>query len=156
LALCVRDWRQGGRQWSTPFVLSVAVLAIAENFGLMRDLLKARVPDAIVPAVVLGAWLVGRAWTRWPLYLVIPATFALLGTAVLVGGLGDIGECTTQKHRLFLAGMIPEVAYYARRPFAGGGYEHYNYSSPTNQQRVVSRLRRELVPFALIPSEAAR
>jgi hypothetical protein len=210
IAVCARDWRQGGRDWSTRFLLSVAVLAVAENVGLMRDLLKARVPDAIVPAVVLGAWLVSRAWTRWPLYLVIPATFALLGTGVLVGGLGDIGEnadragltgetllrpwslpsrfsersarlserfgsdppspvvpalrpflayldrCTTEQHRLFLAGMIPEVAYFARRPFAGGGYEHYNYGSKENQQRVANRLRQELVPFALIPSEASR
>ena len=44
------------------------------------------------------------------------------------------------------------MAYLARRPFAGGGYEHYNFSSPANQQRVVERLRGQLVPFALIPS----
>jgi hypothetical protein len=50
--------------------------------------------------------------------------------------------------------MIPEVAYYAGRPFAGGGYEHYNYSSVVNQERVVCRLRRQATPFALIPSEA--
>jgi hypothetical protein len=210
IGLCAKDWRKGWRHWSSPLLVSVAVVAMTENFGLMRDLLKARVPDAIVPAVVLGAWLMSRAWARWPLYGVIPATFALLGAGVLVGGLGDIGEnadragltgetllhpwslsgrfsersaklserfgsdppspvvpalmpffsyldrCTTPRHRLFLAGMIPEVAYYARRPFAGGGYEHYNYGSRANQQRVANRLRREVVPFALIPSEAAQ
>jgi hypothetical protein len=210
LAICGRDWKQSRRHWSTPVLVSVATLAVAANFGLMRDLLKARVPDAIVPAVVIGAWLANRAWRTWPLYLLIPSMVALLGTAVLVGGLGDIAEnadragvtgetllhpwslparfsersaalrerfgsdppspvvpalmpffsyldrCTTQRHRLFLAGMIPEVAYYARRPFAGGGYEHYNYSSHRNQQRVANQLGRELVPFALIPSEASR
>jgi hypothetical protein len=188
----------------------VAIVAVAENFGLMRDLLKARVPDAIVPAVVLGAWLASRAWTAWSLSVLIPSIAVLLGAGVLVAGLGDLGEnaeragltgetllrpwtlpsrfgeraaklkerfgsappsravpalepffayldrCTTQRHRLFLGGMIPEVAYYARRPFAGGGYEHYNYSSLPNQQRVADRLRRQLVPFALIPSETSR
>jgi hypothetical protein len=52
--------------------------------------------------------------------------------------------------------MIPEVAYYARRGFAGGAYEHYNYASPLNQQRVVERLGRQQVPFAVIPSESAQ
>jgi hypothetical protein len=66
-----------------------------------------------------------------------------------------LDRCTTAQHHLFLGGMIPEVAYYARRPFAGGGYEHYNYSSDTNQRRLVDRLRRQVTPFALIPSEAA-
>jgi hypothetical protein len=66
-----------------------------------------------------------------------------------------LDRCTTEQHRLFLGGLIPEVAYLAQRPFAGGGYEHYNFSSTVNQQRVVDRLRRQLVPFALIPSEGA-
>jgi hypothetical protein len=47
--------------------------------------------------------------------------------------------------------MMPEVAYYARRPFAGGAYEHYNFTSPRNQQIVVDRLRRKMPLFILIP-----
>jgi len=63
-----------------------------------------------------------------------------------------LDRCTTEQHRLFLGGLIPEVAYLAQRPFAGGGYEHYNFRSSMNQQRVVDRLRRQLVPFAVIPT----
>jgi len=45
--------------------------------------------------------------------------------------------------------------YYEPVRMAGGGFEHYNFSSPVNQQRVVQRLGRQLVPFALIPSATA-
>ena len=64
-----------------------------------------------------------------------------------------LDRCTTEQHRLFLGGLMPELAYLARRPFADGAYEHYNFASDVNQRRVVEKLRRELVPFALIPSE---
>jgi len=69
--------------------------------------------------------------------------------------LAYLDRCTTEQHHLFLGGFIPEVAYLARRPFAGGAYEDYNFSSPVDQRRVVDRLRRQLVPFALIPSGSA-
>jgi hypothetical protein len=184
-------------------------VAIAENFGLIRDVLRARIPDAIVPAVVLGAWLAHRAWQTGSAYVRIPSVVVPVVAALAIGDMANIGEnlnraglagefwsepwvlparfversrplqerfggdspsrtatvlrpfflyldrCTAQNHRLFLGGLIPEVAYLARRPFAGGGYEHYNFSSPTNQRRVVERLRRQLVPFALIPSKSA-
>jgi len=50
----------------------------------------------------------------------------------------------------------PEVAYLAQRPFAGGAYERYNFRSLPNQRRVLSWLRAERAPFALIPSASAR
>jgi hypothetical protein len=64
-----------------------------------------------------------------------------------------LDRCTTEEHRLFLHGMIPEVAYVARRPFAGGGYESasHSFGPPAEQQRVVDRLRGQLVPFAIVP-----
>jgi hypothetical protein len=62
-------------------------------------------------------------------------------------------RCTTEEHRLFLHGMIPEVAYVARRPFAAGGYDSASHSfrSPADQQQLVERLRDQLVPFAIVP-----
>lgn len=208
LALCIADARSDRVDWRTRFLVAVAVLGVAENFGLMRDLLKARVPDAIVPAVVAGAWLVWRGWAEGAAYVVVPTAVAVVAAGFLVADLGSftdnlqraglsldailhpsrvldqfserstmlrdrfaadppsrvvmplvpffeyLDRCIPQQDRIFLAGMIPEVAYYARRPFAGGGYEHYNYSSDVNQKRVLNRLRREVTPFALIPSES--
>jgi len=197
-------------RWDTRFLIAIAVVAVVENFGLIRgDALDVRIPDAVVPAVVLGAWLGHRASAARPRYVWIPVALVLVAAAVAFGQLGNVREnlnragvtgqvwlkpqllalrfaehsaelherfarsrpsraagaldsfilyldrCTTQQHRLFLGGLIPEVAYLAQRPFAGGGYEHYNFASGVNQRRVVEKLRRELVPFALIPSATA-
>jgi hypothetical protein len=208
LGVALIDWRNSRRGWDTRFIVCAALMGIAVNFGLIRDLLSARLPDAVVPAVVLGAWLGHRAWASARRQVWIPATVVLLLAAVAVGVLGNFADnlnragltrrslrnpaliaqqfaeqsavlhdrladppsrtatalypfflylnrCTTEQHRLFLGGMIPEVAYLARRPFAGGGYEHYNFRSPTNQRLVIERLRKQLVPFALIPSATA-
>ena len=42
-------------------VVPLAAMAIAVNIGFLRDPLPARLPDAIVPAMLAGAWLAGRA-----------------------------------------------------------------------------------------------
>jgi hypothetical protein len=203
LACCVADWRNNRADWRTRFLVAAAALAIAENFGLMRDLLQARVPDAVVPIAVLTSALAWRGWNAGNAYVSLATALAVAALGVLILEIGDVSEhlqrsgvtepsqvvaafhdraamlrdrfgsdppsrvidplkpfllyldrCTTDADRIFLAGMIPEVAYYARRPFAGGAYEHYNYASEVNQRRVVDRLHRETVPFALIPSEA--
>ena len=206
LSVCAIDWKRGRYDdWRTPFLISVACVAVGVNCGLIRDVLRTRIPDAIVPAVVLGSWLGHRAWVSRRRCYLIPATVVLIGAGLALADAANVGEianragldaeiwsqprllpvrfaersaqlhdrfggspsraaavlrsfvqyldrCTAEDHRLFLGGVIPEVAYLARRPFAGGGYEHYNFSSPANQHRVIERLRGQLVPFALIPS----
>jgi hypothetical protein len=205
LCVCLVERKGTARDdWRRPFVISVACVAVAVNFGLIRDVLRARIPDAIVPAVVLGAWLVHRAGATGRRVILIPVTVVAIAVGLALADAANIGEvvdragldaeiwsepgllgqrfverstqlhdrfgsspsraaaalrpfldyldrCTTPSHRLFLGGLIPEVAYLARRPFAGGGYEHYNFSSERNQRRVIERLRGQLVPFALIP-----
>lgn len=208
LGVCAVDWTRSRHRWQMAFLISAAVVAVAENFGLIREDLNVRIPDAIVPAVVLGAGIARRAWQARSPYTWIPVTAVLVVVGLAVGELGNTRErlrragltgqvvwqpksvpvlfaqrsaelherfadlpsraaralhpfflyvdrCTTQQHRLFLGGLIPEVAYFAQRPFAGGGYEHYNFTSRLNQQRVVDRLRRQVVPFALIPGDSA-
>jgi hypothetical protein len=208
-AVSVVDAKSSRGRPESHFLIAITIVAIAENFGLIRDVLRARIPDAVVPAVVLGAWLAHRAWQTGSAFARIPSVVVFVVAGLAIGDMANIGEnlnragfagefwskpwvlparfversgvlqerfgpespsrtasvlrpfflyldrCTAERHRLFLGGLIPEVAYLARRPFAGGGYEHYNFSSPTNQRRVVERLRRQLVPFALIPSKSA-
>ena len=43
-------------------IVPIAVVALMVDFGFIREPLGTRLPDAIVPLVVLGAWLIGRAW----------------------------------------------------------------------------------------------
>ena len=49
------------------FVVPISVVAVMVNYSFIRDPLATRLPDAIVPGVVLGAWLLQRAWQARPL-----------------------------------------------------------------------------------------
>jgi hypothetical protein len=60
LALAVAAWDR--RRDTIALVVPIAVVALMVNFGFIREPLGTRLPDAIVPLVVLGAWLIGRAW----------------------------------------------------------------------------------------------
>ena len=57
VALDVRRGRTGDALMGAPLV----VLAFLANMNFLRDPLSVRLPDAIVPAVLVAAWLAGRA-----------------------------------------------------------------------------------------------
>ena len=47
-------------------IAALAALAVFVNAGFLRDALRTRLADAIVPAVLLGAWLLSLCWRgRW-------------------------------------------------------------------------------------------
>jgi hypothetical protein len=47
-------------------VVALAIMATLVNASFLRDALDVRLPDAIAPAAVLGAWVLGVSWTgRW-------------------------------------------------------------------------------------------
>jgi hypothetical protein len=59
-AACV--WLEYRRRSSdVPIAASLVVSAVLVNVNFLRDPLAARLPDVMVPAVLLGAWLTGRA-----------------------------------------------------------------------------------------------
>ena len=68
-----------------------------------------------------------------------------------------IDRCTTREHRLLVAGFAPEVLVFAQRGFAGGqsAFVQGYYGSEAYQQSVLKRLAREVVPFVVLPGEAA-
>lgn len=205
-ALAWRARRQGwaASQVDAARIVPLVALAIAVNLALLRDPLQARLPDVTVPASVLAAWLIPRAWhvsvLRVPvrLSLAVIVAVTLLGVnvvgspmemldragllahplnpgAMFAGRLADlegpstrllpsriamdlapfvayVARCTAPHHRLFIAGEAPELYVLAGRRFAGGqpflrgGF----FDTPADQRRLVSRLRRQLVPLALI------
>jgi hypothetical protein len=86
---------RGGREpWAgeSAGVAAIAVLAIVMNLGFIRTPLTARLPDASVPAAILGAWLLGVAFDVRATNLrrvalgVAAAVFVLTAGAVLVVG----------------------------------------------------------------------
>ena len=65
-------------------------------------------------------------------------------------------RCTAPGDRLLVGGFLVEAPFYARRLFAGG-QEYFDgiFDSPANQRAAVEHLRRQDVPFMLLPSDVA-
>lgn len=61
LACLVADWLRR-RPSDGRVILPLAICAVLVNVGFIRDPLSARLADAAVPPLLLGAWLTGRAW----------------------------------------------------------------------------------------------
>ena len=76
-------------------------------------------------------------------------------TKTLVPFMEYVGRCTAPHQRLFVAGDAPEIYVFSRRLFAGGQPALRNgfFSSIDDQQRLVSRLRTQDVPLALVLTE---
>jgi hypothetical protein len=60
-------------------------------------------------------------------------------------------RCTRPTDRLFLAENLPEIFYFADRPFAAGQVSYFSnfYSSPEQQREAIDRWRHQVVPIAL-------
>jgi hypothetical protein len=83
LVVALRRRRRGLDAWpgESNAVIALAVMAIPLNVGFLRETLPARVPDAFVPAGLLGAWLLGMAASRRPRAV---QTAAIAGATVVV------------------------------------------------------------------------
>ena len=209
LALAVVAWRRDqarGRE-ALAIVIPVAVMAAAINYSFLRDPLESRLPDAIVPAVVLGAWLCHRAGQSarprlttalavacaavfsvsvgrvgevaaavrqsgltqdWDVPTLIGRTTALLETRrperlfpsraslSLRPFFSYLDRCTTLRDHLIVGGYLVEVPFFAERRFAGGQpYFGGSFAgSRASEARILARLAKQAVPFALLPSDA--
>jgi len=86
-------------------VAALAVMALFVNAGFLRDLLRTRVSDAIVPAALLGAWLLGLCWvgrgTRRTRHRVIQVA----ALAVLIVSFAAIRQVSDMRERIDLTGV---------------------------------------------------
>ena len=79
-------------------IAALIVLGIAVDAGFLRDVLRTRFSDAIVPPVLLGAWVLGSCWGRpWrlrPVQRAVQLTaIIMLGiTAAAIARVGEVGE----------------------------------------------------------------
>ena len=57
---------KGRERWpgETAAVIALMVIAVLVNASFLRESLDVRVSDAVVPAALLGAWLLGLCWVR--------------------------------------------------------------------------------------------
>jgi hypothetical protein len=112
LAWLIADWRQG---WSTHDLMAVplVVAAMFVTATFLRDPLAARLPDVVVPVVLVGAWLAGRSMVvssrlaRTALIVVLAAMAVSTGVS-----LAAVERAPEQLHRTNLwlgAGELPRL-----------------------------------------------
>jgi hypothetical protein len=65
-----------------------------------------------------------------------------------------VDRCTDPRDRLLIGGFLVEVPFYARRLFAAG-QEYFGayFGSAANQRFAFDHLRRQSVPFVILPSD---
>lgn len=98
-------------------VASLALLSVFVNASFLRQSLQVRLPDAVVPIVLLAAWLIGLAWTTpWrarPAQWIARAATAvfLVFSFAAAGPIADVrGQYDNTDLRLGLAGVRAHAA----------------------------------------------
>lgn len=85
------------RRKQIAFVVPVATLAVAITYAFVRDPLESRLPDAIVAAVVLGAWLCHQARTSArPTLTRVATAIGVIVFSVSVMSVGNPGRIYEQ------------------------------------------------------------
>ena len=88
---------RGAERWpgELAVVAGLCVMAPLVNAGFLRDMLRTRLADAAVPALLLAAWVMGTCWTtRWTRVYVQRAAQALVIVMVIlsIAAVRQIGE----------------------------------------------------------------
>jgi hypothetical protein len=86
-------------------VIALAVLAILVNAGFLRDILRTRLPDAVVPVALLAAWALGLCWTeQWRRRSV--QTLVQVGTvAIMTVSVAAISDVAELPERIAITGV---------------------------------------------------
>ena len=120
-------------------IAPVAVVALLVDFSFIRDPLNTRLPDAIVPAVLLGAWLLSRAFSassRRALALPVALLFmTLMGASVLA-----VGFTYEELNRAGLLGHVRDIPHRFVERTSDLRSRFVDYQLPTPAAR-------RLVPF---------
>jgi hypothetical protein len=88
-------------------IAPVGLTAFAVNASMLRDPLEARLPDAAVPALVLGAWLLSQAW-RAPGWRLAGPAASVAAAVVAAAGVAGVGTPVEHFDR---AGLIKAPAH---------------------------------------------
>ena len=117
-----------------------AVMAIPFNFSVIRDPLVGRMQDAIVPAVVLGALLVQRAWHVAPPRRLMARGAAAAAAVLLAASVVAVGQPVEEIDR---AGLMGSVTLYP------GRFRERTraLATPLEPMQMPSRTAASLLPF---------
>jgi hypothetical protein len=108
----------------------------------------------------------GVSWRRWPEFIQVTASrlraphaeklMPSRAAAALRPFYLYVARCTTRRHRLLIAGNIPEILFFTQRAFAAGrpAFVQSYYDSEAYQREALAIMSREEVPFVVIPGRA--
>ena len=114
-----RRLRSRRERWAgeSAAVIAISLLAVLVNAGFIRDALKVRLPDAIVPAALLGAWLLGIAFSRFsprPFARATVRVFALAIVALTAAAIAQVADVREQFGRTGVTDGVDAVIHRAR------------------------------------------
>ena len=137
-ALIFRSRRTGTGSIAAARVLPLVVAAVLVNTTFARPPLNARLPDAVVPFLMIGAWLAAAAWRAPQRWVWRPLTAALV---VLVAvSVFAVDRTAEHLERAGLFAPFTDWPQYAARTRARLEAPHDDIVLPTGASRV-------LVPF---------
>jgi hypothetical protein len=108
----------------------------------------------------------GVSWRRWPEFIQVTASrlsaphaekvMPSRPAAALQPFYLYVARCTTRRHRMLVAGNIPEILFFAQRAFAAGrpAFVQSYYDSDAYQREALTIMSRELVPFVAMPGRS--
>ena len=145
-ALAIRGALQGTERWrgELAVVAGLCVMASLVNAGFLRDVLRTRLADAIVPAALLGAWTLSLSWRdRWRHRTLQIATHFVTVVILIasVAAIAQVGEWPERIERTGSDGGVEGVLARAREVSDLLGRPHRQDIAPP------SRISAALMPF---------
>jgi hypothetical protein len=101
------------RDRTLALVLPIALVAVLVNLTFLRDPLLTRMADPVVPAVVLGAWLMKEAQTSPRKRVVLPMALAVAASAAWATLV--VGATPDEIERMGLNGLLSVPERFAQR-----------------------------------------
>jgi hypothetical protein len=148
VSLLLAAWRRLTRRerWAgeSAAVAGLAVMALLVDAGFLRNPLTTRIADATVPASMLGAWLLGLAWT-WdvrPMALAVVARAAsVVILAVTTVAIWESGDVTNELDEVGVFNDLEAVEGHVQEVVKG------ITSREMDAYQMPSRVSGALVPF---------
>jgi hypothetical protein len=148
MAMMLAGWRgiHGRERWPGELaaVVGLSAMTLLVNSGFLRDPLSARLADAIVPPALVGAWLMGLAWTKQVRFRAIEIAGRILSLVILFVTATAVAAIAELPERIDYTGVLDGVQSVRNRVEAVGRL----LASPHRQTIAPpSRISVALMPF---------